>query len=173
MTALRHTVRAAATLITGVAALAAVAAGLLVWAGYRPQPVLTGSMEPVLPVGSLAIAKAVPAPTIEKGDVITFARPGASGQTITHRVVAIAGQGRDRRFTTRGDANPSHDPWTVQLPGSVGEHVATVPYVGYAVMAAARSDVRAGLVALITLMLTVAAVRTIWSREPQVEGTPA
>jgi signal peptidase I len=164
MTVLRHIVRGTATLIMGVAVLAAVAAGLLVWAGYRPQPVLSGSMEPALPVGSLAIAKAVPASTIEKGDVITFARPGTRGETITHRVVAIT-EGRERRFTTRGDANPSRDPWQVQLPGQVGEHVATVPHAGYAAMLAGRGDVRAALVAFLTLLLMVSAVRAIWRSE--------
>jgi signal peptidase len=168
MTALRHCLRGAATLITGVAVLAAVAAGVSMWAGYRPQPVLTGSMEPHLHVGSIALAKRVPASTVRVGDVITFQRPAGRG-TITHRVHKIVERDGKRLYTTKGDANPTSDPWQLELPGDVGRDVADVPYAGYVAIYAARPDVHAGLVALLTLLLILGAVRRIW----RTDRTPA
>ena len=167
MTVIRHLARGAATLITGVAVLAAVAAGLLVWAGYRPQPVLSGSMQPHLPIGSITIAKSVPAASIRVGDVITFQRP-AGRSTITHRVVRIRDRHGERLFTTKGDANPTPDPWQLGLPGNVGRNVADVPYVGYAAVWAGRPAVRAAVVVLLTLLLMFGALRAIWrpSRRP-------
>jgi signal peptidase I len=162
MTALRHLGRGAATLITGVAVLAAVAAGILVWAGYRPQPVLSGSMEPTLPVGSLAVAKAVPADSVREGDVITFGRPSGQPGTITHRITDITISKGRRAFTTKGDANPSADPWQLRLPDQVGKQVATVPYAGYVALYAARPQVRASAIALLTLVLIFGALRAIW-----------
>jgi signal peptidase len=162
MTALRTLGRGAATLVMGVAVLAAVAAGVLAWAGYRPQPVLSGSMEPTLPVGSLAVAKAVPADTIREGDVITFARPSGQPGTITHRVTHIQTRKGVRFYTTTGDANPSADPWSLRLPDQAGKHVATVPYAGYVALFIARPEVRAGVMALLTLLLIFGALRAIW-----------
>ncbi|HEY3020688.1 MAG TPA: signal peptidase I [Solirubrobacteraceae bacterium] len=162
MTALRHLGRGAATLVTGVAVLAAVCVGVAMWAGYRPQPVLSGSMEPHLPIGSLTIAKAVPATSVRVGDVITFQRPNGERGTITHRVHRIVESGGRRIYTTKGDANPSPDPWQLQLPGQVGRNVADVPYAGYVVIVAALPQSRAGLIAVFTLLLIFGAVRAIW-----------
>ena len=164
MTALRHLARGTATLIMGVAVLAAVVAGVGMWAGYRPQPVLSGSMEPHLPVGSITIAKAVPASTVRVGDVVTFDRLGHNG-TITHRVARITERDGKRLVTTKGDANPSADPWQLELRGQVGRNVADVPYVGYALVYVGRPQVRGGLMAFLTLLLMVGAVRAIWRRE--------
>src|SRR4051794_16352797 len=162
MTTLRHLGRGAATLITGVAVLAAVATGVAMWAGYRPQPVLAGSMEPHLGVGSVTVAKPVPASTIRVGDVITFQRPDARGETVTHRVVRITKRDGLRLYSTKGDANPTADPWQLSLPGRVGKNVADVPYAGYAAMWAARAQVRGAAIGLLTLLLMLGALRAIW-----------
>jgi signal peptidase len=171
MTTLRHLARGAATLITGVAVLAAVAAGVTVWAGYRPQPVLTGSMQPHLPIGSVTIAKPVPASTIRVGDVITFKPPGTEHMTITHRVARIDERHGERLFTTKGDANDTRDPWTLTIPGQVGKNVADVPYVGYAAVYAARPQVRAAAIALFTLLLLFGVLRAIWRGDRSAAAT--
>ena len=162
MRALGHIARGTATLITGVAVLAALAAAVCIGSGYRPQPVLTGSMAPKMPVGSLAVAKPVPALTVRRGDVITFARPNAPGETITHRVLAIHGQGPGRTYETKGDNNPSKDPWVLTLPDRVGKRVAVVPYAGYVAIYAGRPAVHAGAIALMTLIVLVALLRSVW-----------
>ena len=162
MTPLRHLARGAATLITGVAVLAAVASGVAMWAGYRPQPVLTGSMVPHLGIGSVTIAQSVPASTIRVGDVITFQRPDARNETVTHRVVRITKRDGVRLYSTKGDANPTADPWELSLPGRVGKNVADVPYVGYVAIWAARPQVRGAAIAIFTLLLLFGALRAIW-----------
>ena len=161
MTVIRHIARTAATLLTGVAVVTAVVAGIAMWAGYRPQPVLSGSMEPNLPIGSLTIAKAVPASSVGKGDIITFARPGASG-TITHRIHAVEVQNGRRVYVTKGDANPTPDPWRVPVSGTIGRDVVDVPYVGYAAIWAAQPKVRGTAIGLATLLLIFGALRAIW-----------
>lgn len=172
MTVLRHLVRGTATLLCGVAVLAAVVAGFGAWAGFRPQPVLSGSMEPSVPVGSLAIARTVPAATMREGDVITFARPNTPGETITHRVVGIERVDGVPVLRTKGDANASQDPWTVPMSGNVGRTVATLPYAGHAALAIARPAVRGALVALFALLLLVAVLRGIWASEPTTGRLP-
>ena len=71
--------------------------------------VVTGSMEPVIPVGSIIIANAVSADSIVEGDIIVFL--ANDGQTvITHRVVDISVEDEGYVFVTRGDGNKTNDP---------------------------------------------------------------
>ena len=168
MTTLRLIARGTATLITGVAVLAAVAMGVLGWAGYRPEPVLSGSMEPMMPTGSLIVVKKVPASTVRVGDVITFQQPGGT-DLLTHRVVKIESRGGQPVYTTKGDANDSADPFPLRLPGEVGTHVTTVPHLGRVALAINDPVVRGGLIALFTLLLLAAVLRAIW-RPDESEG---
>jgi len=85
--------------------------------GYKPFIVLTGSMEPVFYSGDLVMVKEVEADSLQVGDVIAF-REGTA--VITHRIVQVEGEGKDLRFTTKGDNNNVNDrrPVTVeQLEG--------------------------------------------------------
>ena len=76
-------------------------------AGYRPVVVLSGSMEPAFPVGSVIYYKAASFEQIQEGDPITF-HAGEAGSLVTHRVVEKQELSRD--FITRGDANETADP---------------------------------------------------------------
>ena len=170
MKTLRLIARGTATLIASVAVLVVVGLGVLMWAGYRPLVVLSGSMVPKLPVGSAAIVKPMPARDVRVGDVITFQNPMDRGERITHRVVRIFHREGKTLYTTKGDANPTSDPWDLMLPGHVGHQVADVPYLGYAMAYAGRPDLRRALIPLATLLLMLSFVRSIWRRD---ESTPA
>ncbi|MEQ1736742.1 MAG: signal peptidase I [Rhodoglobus sp.] len=67
----------------------------------------TGSMEPTIPTGALAVVHEVPADQIAVGDIVTVDRPGQL--PVTHRVTSIAGTGDTRTITLRGDANEMDD----------------------------------------------------------------
>ena len=56
-------------------------------AGYAGYCVLTGSMEPTIPVGSLIYSESVDPASIAEGDVIVFS-DGRSDVPITHRVIS-------------------------------------------------------------------------------------
>ena len=74
----------------------------------------TGSMEPTIPTGSLAVVHEIPASEIAVGDIVTVDRPGQL--PVTHRVTSVAGTGETRTITLRGDANPTDDvaPYVVE-----------------------------------------------------------
>ncbi|WP_182526644.1 signal peptidase I [Nocardioides dongkuii] len=95
-----------------IALLLVLAATVLVprVAGATPYTVLTGSMEPNLPPGTLIVTEQVPAQDIEIGEVVTFQIESGKPQVVTHRVIATR-QDRDGRpeFLTQGDANPIPD----------------------------------------------------------------
>ena len=76
--------------------------------GYSLFRVVTGSMEPALPVGTLIVCKDIPIETIELGDIICFRslNPKMLGKVITHRVTTIHQEKNGTLLLeTKGDAN--------------------------------------------------------------------
>ena len=74
----------------------------------------TGSMEPTIPTGSLAVVHEIPASEVAVGDIVTVDRAG--DLPVTHRVTSITGTGATRSITLRGDANTTDDaaPYVVE-----------------------------------------------------------
>ena len=66
--------------------------------GATPYTVLTSSMEPDLPPGTLVVVKPTPAEQIGVGSVITYQLNSGKSSVVTHRVVSqtIDGQGQPR-----------------------------------------------------------------------------
>ncbi|MDD2955438.1 MAG: signal peptidase I [Oscillospiraceae bacterium] len=114
-------------LLAIAAALAAVILVLPRAVGWKPFSVLSGSMEPVYPVGSLIYVKSVPAQEIQVGDVITFAI--SEKMAVTHRVTAI--DEARQRFVTKGDANDVEDLSPVSFQNLIGRPVFSIPALGY------------------------------------------
>ncbi|MGH3036480.1 MAG: signal peptidase I [Gaiellaceae bacterium] len=157
-----------AGLVSGLAVLAAVAYAALFVAGYRPVVVYSGSMEPALGVGSLAVVERVPTEDVRAGDVLTFADPTQSGRLVTHRVVEVVRRPEGGlAYWTKGDANTNRDPWTIALPEESGRVAFDVPYVGYALWYAKTREVRTALVLLVASLVLVLLLRAIWRREDE------
>ncbi|UCH42969.1 MAG: signal peptidase I [Dehalococcoidales bacterium] len=112
--------------------------------------VYSGSMEPELPMGSLAVITQVDPAAIQKGDVITFRSP-EEGVNVSHRVVAVS-PSAPLTFKTKGDANSAADPFIVPAESVVGRVTGSVPNVGYVLGRMADVFTRPwGLVLLIAL----------------------
>lgn len=111
----------------------AVLAGLLIipkLMGYEEMAVLTGSMEPNYPVGSLIFVKEIDPDQMEVGDVITYRLD--SDTVVTHRIVDIDKEAQT--VTTKGDANSSDDGSPVPYSEIVGKAHFKIPYLGYVSM---------------------------------------
>ncbi|RNL62959.1 signal peptidase I [Nocardioides marmoriginsengisoli] len=109
------------TVIAGAVAAVTVAVLVPRLGGATPYTVLTESMRPELPPGTLVVTRPVRARDVRIGDVITFQRVSGEPEVVTHRVDAISlGADGQPRWRTRGDANPVPDvAWVrpVQLKG--------------------------------------------------------
>lgn len=100
--------------------------------GATPYTILTGSMRPHMPPGTLAVIQPVPIDQIGVGTVITYQLESGEPTVVTHRVVSdgINGKG-ERVFRTQGDANNAVDAKPV-LPVQIkGRLWYAVPYLGY------------------------------------------
>lgn len=129
----------------------------------QPVAVYSGSMEPRIPVGGLVFERVVPSASVRVGDVITFTDPFDRSRLVTHRVVSVVETREGPGYRTKGDANPSRDPWTLKLPPRVGRATATVPVAGYALVYARAREVRTGLILLAALVVLAALLRRIWT----------
>ncbi|MGH3435983.1 MAG: signal peptidase I [Sciscionella sp.] len=125
----------ASTVAVGVFVVAAVALALALTlvpaiAGGRTLTVLTGSMRPAIPAGSVVVVRPVAPESLVVGDVITYATiDPVSGhdELVTHRVAELRPGGV---FITKGDANRVPDSRPVaasQVRGKVWYHI---PIVG-------------------------------------------
>ncbi len=117
----------AAVLVLALALAVAVVPAL---AGARPLTVLSGSMEPALPVGSTVVVRSEPVEGIAVGDVVTFTdREEGGGETrvVTHRVIEVR---PGPEFVTMGDANNAPDQGVVLAADVLGVQWYHVPYVG-------------------------------------------
>ena len=102
---------------------------------YQVHPVLSGSMDPAIPTGSLLVVRPAATTDLRVGDIITFNRPGPSGTLVTHRIREVVDGPGGRSFVTQGDANGAPDPWLVPGQGSGWRYALSVPYAGYGIEA--------------------------------------
>lgn len=94
--------------------------------GYTELAVLTGSMQPTIPVGSLIYVKEVEPSTLQVGDVVTYQLEGDT--MVTHRVVEVNPDGG--YLVTQGDANEDPD-GQITFDRIVGKMDFHLPYLGY------------------------------------------
>ena len=92
--------------------------------------VLTGSMTPGIPVGSVVLIRPVDPGTLRVGDVATYQISPESHALVTHRIIKIKGSGEDLRFVFKGDANRGPDSTPVPPQAIRGEVWFHVPVLG-------------------------------------------
>lgn len=116
---------AAATIVTVSARLNGTASPA--WFGFRIGRVITGSMEPEIPVGSMVVAKAVDTAELAVGDDIMFVSDDPTvpnGAPVTHRIVRVeVDDQHTRSFITKGVANDTEDDYPVSENQVLGQIV--------------------------------------------------
>lgn len=92
--------------------------------GFMMFRVVTGSMEPEIPVGALLVTQEVDIATIQLRDIVCFRSQDTQiwGRIVTHRVVGILeGTGGSILLETKGDANVVMDTYLVTQDNLVGK----------------------------------------------------
>lgn len=115
--------------ILGVASILTFGVSLLF--GVRPLVVVSGSMEPTLPVGSVVFSTQAAAGDIHEGSVVTVDRPRNLG-LVTHRLVkSVETEPGMYEYTLKGDANSKEDPepYKVKTAGKYVWHVVGLGYI--------------------------------------------
>lgn len=98
--------------------------------GYQIYSVISGSMEPAIPVGSLVYIQEEAPENLAEGEVIAFYGARDSASVITHRVIenrVVMGE-----LITKGDANQTNDMNPIPYANVIGRVVRSVPGAGRA-----------------------------------------
>ena len=119
------------TLVVLVVILAILLVGVRL-VGLQPYVVLSGSMEPTYPVGSLVYVQKVDYHDLKVGDPITYMLD--SDTVVTHRIIEVLVDEENSdviRYFTQGDANDIPDGTSVHYKNIIGKPVFSIPYLGY------------------------------------------
>ncbi|HEY8589241.1 MAG TPA: signal peptidase I [Naasia sp.] len=101
-------------------------------AGATPLTVLTQSMEPSLPPGTVVVIKPAAAEEIAIGDVLTYQIQPGRPEVVSHRVIEVQSVSDGSfQFLTKGDNNDAADPEPVLAEQVKGVVWYSVPYIGW------------------------------------------
>ncbi|WP_061782008.1 signal peptidase I [Microbacterium hominis] len=158
--------------LLGVVCIAVFALALIT--GIRPVVVISGSMEPEIPVGAVVFTQSVAAAEFVPGDIVTVERPRGLG-LVTHRLVSSTDLGDGTfSFVLRGDANDVDDPqpYTVTSAGRYVFHVVALGYVTLLLQSTQGLFV-AGGIALALIALFILDPARLTRREADAAPPPA
>lgn len=125
---------AGTSLLVAVSMFAFLTVVLPMMLGAHTYTVLTGSMQPGMPPGTLIAVRPTSMDDVRIGDVVTFQMRSGEPAVATHRVVGTTSStGGERLLLTRGDANDVDDP-PVQDEQLRGVVVLAIPNLGYPAM---------------------------------------
>ena len=129
--------------------------------GYSFFRVMTGSMEPDMPVGSLIVVEETPMQDLGEGDVISFYSrdPSLMGAVNTHRIVDISKDEEAYLFQTKGDANNVVDRYITREEDVIGKVVFTSLIMGKMIRLASNPMI---FLPLIVLPLAIMLIHSIY-----------
>lgn len=93
--------------------------------GYQVYDVVSGSMEPAIPVNSVVFVQTAAPEDIQAGTIVAFE---SGGSVVVHRLVEnhiVEGE-----LVTKGDANAEPDPLKVSYGSVLGTVTAHIPLIG-------------------------------------------
>jgi signal peptidase I len=138
----------------------------------KPLTILSGSMEPTLHTGGVAVDETIIARDARPGDIVTFTDPEDRGRMISHRLRSIRIEGDKAYMVTRGDANDTSEHWNVGLDDQIGRVVYAVPYAGFVRSWISGANVRIGVLALLGV-LGLWMLADIWRSDEDEDEEPA
>jgi signal peptidase len=109
--------------------------------GSTPYTILTGSMRPEMPPGTMVVVRPVETAKLAAGDVITYQLRSGEPDVVTHRIIETVVTQEGLEFRTQGDANDAPDAELVRAVQVRGEAWYWAPLLGY-LTSGLTSDVR-------------------------------
>ena len=160
---------AISTAVVILTALLAIALSGVRMFGLNTYVVLTGSMEPAYPAGSLIYVQDVDYRVLKEGMAITFAIDEKT--VVTHRIVEVFPDTEEPeiiRYRTKGDANEDADGGLVHCKNVIGEPIFAVPYLGYLINYVQKPPgtfVAAGAAIFLIAMSLISEL--LWNKKPR------
>jgi signal peptidase len=140
--------------------------------GYESFVVYSGSMEPAIKTGDIAVVGPAKVEDLKVGDIITYRTPIEPDIVITHRIMEISQDEEGKvSFQTKGDANNVQDQVLVDSKGVLGRVAYSLPRLGYLVDFSKRAEGKLLLIALPGVLLAGDYLRSRLRRRGPADGT--
>lgn len=143
------------TLLLIVAIVACLGLTVPRYLGIEQYVVISGSMEPAIPVGSMVYSGQTDPSTLAAGDIIVFGDTEGGSVPVTHRIVEnhIA----EGEVITKGDANAQNDLNPVPYANILGKVQLHIPMLGFiaAPLGSIAGKVAMGCVIVAAYLLTI------------------
>ena len=123
--------------------------------------VASGSMQPTIKTGSIAIVQPVKYQEVKKGDIIIFTSPENPKEKILHRVNQIVTDNGNPYFITKGDNNNVPDNWKVYGLQVQDKFITSIPYLGFPAAFVKKPLGFALLIGIPALFLVILEIRQI------------
>ncbi|MBD3758185.1 MULTISPECIES: signal peptidase I [unclassified Microbacterium] len=121
--------------------------------GSTALTVLTSSMSPALPAGTMVVVRPTDPADIEPGMVMTYQLHSGEPDLVTHRVTQrLTSTEGEFLFITQGDANDNPDPDPVREVQVRGTVWYAIPYLGW-VATAVTGDQRQVVITVVVIVL--------------------
>lgn len=120
-----------AALLVLLLGVAVAVIGLPALTGGGAMTVLTQSMEPGLPPGTLVVVRPTSVDDIRVGDVITYQIRSGEAAVVSHRVMSKTYADGELTFVTKGDNNDTVDPEPVREVQVRGTLWYSLPLLGW------------------------------------------
>ena len=136
--------------------------------GYTPYMIISGSMEPKIPVNSIIVTKKVDKDKIEVGDIVSYI-PKNSDMIVTHRVVKMTylpTKNVEILYETKGDNNLHSDEFLISFSQIKGKYIFTIPLLGKIVSLAKTPQ---GIIILFACMIASYVIYYIISNKKQIQ----
>src|SRR3984957_890776 len=171
----RWYLRALSTTVTVLVALVAVltitiaigsktsADGQRVVFGHPVMTIISGSMNPTIPVGDIVVDAPVTAAQpsdLHAGQIISFRAAPGSAEFITHRIVAVRVTDGAVSYITKGDANNTADATPRPASDVIGVYNFSIPRGGYVLVA--MDTPRVLIMLLASALLWIVAGVSFW-----------
>ncbi|MGW9157091.1 signal peptidase I [Microbacterium sp. NPDC055665] len=116
--------------------------------GAQSYSILTESMQPTYPPGTLIVVRSVDPTDLQVGSVITYQIESGKAAVITHRVTGVVqSSSGSRSFVTMGDNNAVPDPTPISSEQVRGEVWYAIPYLG--ILSNAREGIIGAVIPII------------------------
>ena len=131
--------------------------------GFRYYTVLTPSMTPTIPVGSMVFVKLIDAEELKVGDVITYTASADGRIVVTHRINEILEGNNELKFITKGDANDTTDLNPVGSSQVIGRVSIFIPYLG-SVMSYVQRNLGLVIISIVAFILILELISYLLSK---------
>ena len=135
--------------------------------GVELYVVLSGSMEPVYPTGSVIYVTETDIDALKVRDVITF-RIGED-TTATHRIIEVLEVEGEKAFRTQGDANDVEDGSPILASQVIGSPIFMIPYLGYLVAYMQSTSGHYAMIAVAAFLLLMICLPDMILGEDQID----